>query len=678
MNQKLYSENLQLSLDIFIQKMSLLNKAEHPQLVAKIVIKWTKGQPLLTKKLLQYILRLDTKIIKGTEEIAVEQTIRNYLLKEFKHDDLTLCIRKSLYQKDLDNILEKNKYVLDRNAQIYLSNAQKNLGLTNQERASVEDDYTIFKHDSNIRASSQLVNQPKRHRQLFIASNQIEHSDLKPKEQGALSLSNQSLITRNQKYHSPKISESRWLWLLLGIPVLILGINNIPRLANIMEIGEDSALEPQNICIDLASRESPRMSLGDKLLTKAYSHLKPASTIAFYEGINAFARCEFAVARQKFAQTLDFDKNNPEALVYYNNSIAIAKEHFKIAVSIPLGSKPDIAWEILRGVAQAQDEINQQGGVQNKLLLVQIVNDDNDPQVVKQVARELATDKSLLAAIAHNDSNSSIAAASTYQRHKLVAISPTSTSTKLSGIGSYILRTIPSVSALANKLADYASVKSLKEIAVCSDSSDSASKSFVREFESQTIASGGEIKNIPCDFAKDNYQADSFIKETIAQNADAILVAPSVNQMDKAIAIAQANQQRLPLLGNHSLYTYKTIAKGEDAIAGMVIPAPWMGELTTNSDFVQTSQEYWGGSVNWRTAMAYDATGAIIQGLQGSSTRSQLQSILTQPEFIVDGATGRFQFEKGDRLGQVQLAHIKKSEENPARYNFAPLDLQNN
>ena len=69
MRQNLYPERLQLSLDTFIQRMHLLNRADNPQLVSKIAIKWTQGQPLLTKKLLQHILNSEEKIEEGEEAI---------------------------------------------------------------------------------------------------------------------------------------------------------------------------------------------------------------------------------------------------------------------------------------------------------------------------------------------------------------------------------------------------------------------------------------------------------------------------------------------------------------------------------------------------------------------------------------------------------------------------------
>ena len=45
----------------------------------------------------------------------------------------------------------------------------------------------------------------------------------------------------------------------------------------------------------------------------------------------------------------------------------------------------------------------------------------------------------------------------------------------------------------------------------------------------------------------------------ISDGADAMLLAPSVRNVNKAIEVAQANDGRLALLGNHSLNTYKTL-----------------------------------------------------------------------------------------------------------------------
>jgi len=674
MRQNLHPEKLQVSLDTFVQRMTLLNRADNPELLARIVVRWTKGQPLLTKKLLQYVLQSESRIREGEEAISVEKVIRNSLLKEFKKDDLTLNIRRSLYRKDLDNLLEVTDGQLNDNDQLYLLRIQKSLGLSYRECQIVNSEKLGLNSYFSLHQKNNIVSQDKNYK-LSTA----EEYNLISLESGNIceesDLTTQTAVQPTTAHQPKRTLQQKWLWILLWTPFLFLSLKGINWSRQHQITVKDDSNAQEQLCIDLTSRESPRMSLGEKVLTKEYNQPISASMTASYQGMAAFARCEFSTAKAKYQQSLGINKNNPEALIYYHNAEAIAQQHFKIAVSVPLGSKPDIAWEILRGVAQAQAEINQQGGINDKHLLVQIVNDDNDPDVARQVAKQLSADENILAVVGHNDSNSSIAAAEIYEAEKLVMISPTSTSTKLSGMGSYIMRTIPSVSALASKLASYTSTNSLTKIGICSDSGDSASGSFSQEFIAKTIEDGGQIQSINCDFAQDDFQPDSIVSQALAQNVDALLLAPSVNKMSQAIAVAQANKQQIPLLGNHSLYTYKTIESGKDAIAGMVIPSPWLSENADYSSFPQAAVQYWGGEVNWRTAMAYDATGAIIKGLQKSNSRTQLQSVLTQTNFSVNGATGQFHFQQGDRLGRVQLAYIKKSDDDGSKYQFSQLKL---
>ena len=139
-------------------------------------------------------------------------------------------------------------------------------------------------------------------------------------------------------------------------------------------------------------------------------------------------------------------------------------------MSVPIGGNLNVAKEILRGVAQAQDEVNKSGGINGVLLQVEIANDDNASLVAKQIADEFVKDPSTLAVVGHNSSDVSLAAAPEYQKGKLVMISPTSDARNLSGFGNYIFRTIPTNRSQAETLSNYAT-KTLGKtnIVVCLD-----------------------------------------------------------------------------------------------------------------------------------------------------------------------------------------------------------------
>lgn len=686
MKQNLYSKNLLASLNKYVYQMQLLNKADNPKLVLATVLKWTQGQSLLTKKLLVYILYSEQKVLHGQEEKTVEGIIRSHLLKEFKKDDLTLAIRKLLYKKDLDIFRVQTDGLIPEREERYLIGLQEELGLSSEQclairnQATVVDSPRIY-HSPKISSISPAPPKIDESSLSFadnVSQSLAKHSDASLKRPQLASV-NQRRLSQSNRVNtgtiSQKIAQNKWTWLFLGVSIFFLfkGFDWIKTFK--LDPLISPSVEEQKLCVDFNSRSSSRMSLGEKLLTPEQNNSQSPSKIDFYQGSAAFARCDFTTAQNKFQEYLDVDRNNPEALIYLNNAQAITQEHLKIAISVPLGSKPDIAWELMRGAAQAQADLNQQGGINQKPLLIQLVNDDNEPEIVRQVAQQLARDKNVLAVVGHNDSNSSLAAWQIYQREGLVMVSPTSTTTELSGVGSYILRTIPSVSALANSLAAYASVNSFTKNVVCFDSSDSASSSFAQAFIEESARNGGKIVDIKCDFAQDNFDANKIVERALTQNPDALLIAPSVNNMVPALSIVQANQQRLPLMGNHTLYTLDTLQEGGRRVAGMVLPSPWLPDATPNSKFSQSAMKYWGGNVNYRTAMAYDATETIIQGLKLSNSRSELMSVLTNPDFQVDGAAGKFGFERGDRLGEVQLAYVTKAAKNSKLYRFSKLNI---
>ena len=675
MKRDLYSQKLSTSSDNFVQQMQWLDRADRPELIFQLVLKWTKGQPLLTKKLLHYVLEFPQKIVTGREAIVVERIVRNRLIKEFKKDELTLLIRKLLYGKDLFSLLKKTQGKITRQERIYLAKLQSELGLSSSQAQIVEQQCL------QVFASSytQITHQP---REYAIATREHQHTNDDSYRDLILLIENSPIYNRlntegaiasKQKQFNRLGFLKKSLW-LLAIPLLLLLIKSLN--------GEkdDRLIIPADVSLkdsgaNVLNHDSPRMSWGEKLLTKQDSYPDLTKAI-LYEGTAAFAQYDYTKAKNKFQAALKVEKNNPEALIYLNNARAIARPNVKIAVSVPLSNKPEIAWEILRGVALAQTEINQQGGINGKLLLIQIASDDNNPVIASQLAQKLAADPDILAVIGHNDSNASLAASDIYQEQELVMVSPTSTSSKLSGIGSYIMRTTPSVSVLAETLSSYASINSLERIAICLDSASSASSSFAEKFSAKTIANGGQILPVNCDFAKANFNPVPIVERAIALDADAILLSPSVTKMDMAVAVAQVNQQRLPLLANHSLYTSETIETGQEAVAGMVLSVPWLPETISNNDFSQTSKEFWGGKVNWRTAMAYDATKAIAKGLENSNSRTELQSVLTESDFWLDGATGKFRFEKGDRLGKAQLAYIVEFQQSADKYEFVKLDVK--
>jgi len=412
-----------------------------------------------------------------------------------------------------------------------------------------------------------------------------------------------------------------------------------------------------------------RLSLGEKILVSADTNPTKQA------GVEALAKGDFTTAAAQFQSSLQKNPNDPEALIYLNNAKVPQGNGTKIAVAVPIGGNLNVAKEILRGVAQAQDEINKSGGINGKLMQVAIANDDNNPAIAKQIANGFVKDTSILAVVGHNSSDASLTAAPEYQNGKLVMISPTSDAKNLSGIGSYVFRTVPSIRFQADTLSRYAIKTGRKNIAVCVDSQAQASQSLKDEFTSAIFADGGKVSQTNCDLSAPSFNAAEIISQAMSQGADGLLILPSVDRINQALDVAQANQRRLSLLGSSTLYTFQTLQQGQAAVNGMVMAVAWHPRAIPGNPFAGNAVKLWRGEVNWRSAMAYDAVEAIIAGLkQGGSTRDGLQKELSSSGFSANGATGAVQFlPSGDRNGAAILVQVQPGKSSNTGFDFVPL-----
>jgi branched-chain amino acid transport system substrate-binding protein len=417
-------------------------------------------------------------------------------------------------------------------------------------------------------------------------------------------------------------------------------------------------------------KTTDRMSNGNTILIAA--DRTPDKQTA----VDAFARGNYNDAIASFDASLKVKRNDPETWIYQNNAKAIAsKNSLKIAVVVPIGSNLNVAKEILRGVAQVQEEVNSKGGIKGKLLEVAIANDDNDPAIAKQIATNLSQDSQILGVIGHNSTEASVAAAPVYQEAELVMISPTTVGSSLSGIGSYIFRTTPDTRSTADILARYTvQVARKKNVAICIASDAKASQSFKEAFEWSLFQVGGKVVETNCDFSKPDFNAANVSSKAVSNGADTLLLAPSIYNVNQAISVIQANKKRLPLLGNQTMYVFETLQQGLEDANGIVLSVPWHPVANANNLFTQEAKTMWNGSVGWRTAMAYDATKAIVMGLESKTTRQQVQATLTNNNFTFSGATGTVEFlPSGDRNLKGVLVRVESGQLSGIGYDFVPL-----
>ncbi|MBW4580908.1 MAG: ABC transporter substrate-binding protein [Tildeniella nuda ZEHNDER 1965/U140] len=418
-----------------------------------------------------------------------------------------------------------------------------------------------------------------------------------------------------------------------------------------------------------------RISQGERnLASNEIKTDKPAFALAKQAGVRAMAAKQYSEATARFESALQAARNAPETLIYLNNARIGNNRSYAIAVAVPLGSDPNGSLEILRGVAQAQQELNGAIGSQSVPLKVVITNDDNNPDIAKQIANALVQNPDVLGVVGHYASDVTLAAGSVYNAGGLVSISPISSTVKLSGFGKYTFRTVPSDYVAARALADYA-VKRLqqKKAAVFFNSQSAYSQSLKAEFVTAIALSGGQVSD-EFDLSAPTFSAAQAVDQALKQDDKLLMLAANTGTLDQALQVVQVNQRRLSLLGGDDVYAPKTLEVGGQPAEGMVLAVPWHIDGNLKSSFPRQSRQLWGGDVNWRTATAYDATKALAAAIARDPTRAGVQQALASPAFVATGASEPVRFlPSGDRNVGIQLVKVSPGKRFGSGIDFVPV-----
>ncbi len=427
-----------------------------------------------------------------------------------------------------------------------------------------------------------------------------------------------------------------------------------------------------------------------------------------------------------------------EAGIYFNNQKAnnSDKPTVKIAVSVPISISNGVftAVELLKGVELAQRKINRNGGINigsnNKALLeVGIIdegwnsqvdnviedwqnrNEKEKEKVKSQLVASQLVDSDVVGIVGHFSSDAIEAAAPIYRKHKLVAISPTSTARRKANkrnkvlayiprlrpaekplaLNNYIFRTAPNDIIAINKLiTDYVKPQKIKKVIVVYDVTSKFSRLYKQEFQrqfedqqNQEVAVMNLISNEDnCAFRFDENdkieinQVTDCVDEITIVKPDALLIVFStanalqlkstqpISSGDQEVDFFKLIEEKIgyipQLLGADSVYKEGFSSQTE---AGMIVSTPMARERRYfRSEVTQENEPI---EVNWRTSMVYDATIAIVKSIEDTNNqkcanlpankdqcRQQIQKKLTSSNFIANGMMhkGSIKFDKnGDR-----------------------------
>ena len=464
--------------------------------------------------------------------------------------------------------------------------------------------------------------------------------------------------------------------------------------------------EPQQ---PLPTPSADGVSSGEKLLVQ---------TFAFWSkqrAIKEFADQNYPEALKLFKQSWRDDRKDPETLIYMNNALLMATkaEYYTIAIVVPTRRKDDgsilnanLAEELLRGIAQAQTEVNlslltpndlnqdfpgqkflEPKPINGKGLKVVIADDANLKSEAIKRANYLVAQPDILAVIGHYTSDMTVETVDIYNQNKLVAISPGSTTEELTRKPrKFFFRTAPTTSIEAEALVNQLLSVGEKKVAVFYNPNSPFSASLWEEFKQQFESKGGKtFRTSNYELSKNDFKAEVAIKEVEKLGKIALLVVPDgqvTNSVENAFEMIKFNNNRNWIVGPWTLYETRTLelAKQLKSVDKLGISVFWHPLASFDKKFPQDAEKLWGGQVNTRSALTYDASRTLIKALemQPQPTREGMQKTLAAPNFKAEGATGIIEFDSktGNRKNPPKrVGHIVPCAREQFGLTFVPIEF---
>ncbi len=441
-------------------------------------------------------------------------------------------------------------------------------------------------------------------------------------------------------------------------------------------------------CSKIGIRSFPQgdaLSCGEEIL------IPNAQVPAKQNGVSAFADGKYSEAIKLLGKAWE-KQRDPETLIYLNNARLMEQNAYAhtIAVVAPITNNEDNGQEILRGVAQAQDEFNHdQEKIPGTGLKVLIADDANNKNKAKLIAEALVSKGDILATVGHFSSDTTLAALPVYEQHQLVLIAPASTSLTLGSHGKntnhVFFRTVHNNSVSAPALAGYLINRAQqKKAAVFYNPLSDYSKDLREQFDSSFKASGGKVVEEVDLSVGSSFNAGAAINLAQKKGATALVLFPDSQKKEfsflHTLPVITANQGRYWMMGGDNLYNQEILnIVGPMAANRLVAAIYWHSSSSPNPEFPKAAKDLWGGGVSWRTASAYDATRALIAALEKAKkpqqNRSDVRQALSDPDFKASGATGTISFsDDGERKEQViELVKVVRDKCSTG-YIFVPVD----
>jgi len=356
-----------------------------------------------------------------------------------------------------------------------------------------------------------------------------------------------------------------------------------------------------------------------------------------------------------------------------------------IAMVAPLsGADHSTGKSFLKGINLYLDKINHQGGVNGKRILLDIYDDENNPQKAEQQAMDIARLNRNVAVIGHHYSSCSIKAGKIYQRYHIPAITPTSTNVKVTKDNPWYFRTVVSDKLQTRFLAMYAKniFPGKTRVSIIHENMEYG-KYLARVFKQSAKKMGIRVK-YRWEFDNHQKELDKRLESIVRQlkhkkNAGIVFLATHATEGAKLLQLIKKYHIENPILAPDS-FTSKSFRHSVSQLPkekenpgyytnGLYVTTPMIIDMLNEKgqlfkhEFENTFHE----APDWHAAFAYDTISLLVGAMKKkpfngdistlNQDRNQIRQSLSSLNSIhnaMEGVTGYVYFDdNGDSQKSV-------------------------
>jgi branched-chain amino acid transport system substrate-binding protein len=276
---------------------------------------------------------------------------------------------------------------------------------------------------------------------------------------------------------------------------------------------------------------------------------------------------------------------------------------------------------VARGIGLATEELNAEGGVHGRMLVVDVEDSGASPELGRAIAERLITEKGVEAIIGAMSSDVTLAIAPLAEANQTVLLSPASSSPAITHAGDFVFRNYPSETLQSELIVGYAFEQSCRRAAILTVQDDDGIR-LSEAFRLTVRNLGGEVVYNER-FLPSTRVFNERLERLVEAAPECVFIVGHNRQLRAIVAQARALGLEAIFYSPVIFHDDQTVAAGGGSVQGVVFSAPAFDRESSTphiEEFSQAFEERFKGEPDIWAAHGHDALHLLVEAMRSHGT----------------------------------------------------------